>query len=275
MMRLPIALVFVLLGCGEPRPPMSAVQTPSFTRPRIVAHRGASWDAPENTLAAFRSAWALGTEAVELDVRVTRDGEVVVIHDASTMRTTGVDLVVAEHTLAEITALDAGSWKGPQFAHERIPTLREALATIPPGRAMFVEIKSDISTAPTVAAAVRDGTPTSATVLLQGYDAASLAALATALPDAAAYWTVDPPLDSARHVLPYERSLIEDARRRGFAGLALQHDAVDAGFLAAARAAGLFVDVWTINDATSLGAWSTRDVRWIETDRPGLAPVGP
>ncbi len=248
---------------------------PAFSRPRIVAHRGASWDAPENTLAAFRRAWALGAEAVELDVRVTGDGEVVVIHDASTKRTTGEDLVVAEHTAAELGALDAGRWKGAQFANERIPTLREALATIPPGRAMFVEIKSEISTVPSVANAIREGTPTSATILLQGYDPDSLAALATALPDAAAYWTVDPPLDGARHVLPYDRALIDEARRRGFAGLALQHDAVDAAFLAAARAAGLLVDVWTINDASVLGTWTARDARWIETDRPDLAPVGP
>lgn len=275
-MRAPfLALVVVLSGCGEPRPHVtSANQQPAFARPRIVAHRGASWDAPENTLAAFRRAWALGAEAVELDVRVTRDDQVLVIHDASTQRTTGVDLVVAEHTLAELSALDAGSWKSAQFAGERLPTLHDALATIPPGRAMFVEIKSDISTVPTVAAAVRAGAPTSTTILLQGYDATTLAALAAALPDAAAYWTVDPPTDDAGRVLPYPRSLVDDARARGFAGLALQHDAVDAGFLAAARAVGLFVDVWTVNDAALLAEWGSRDVRWIETDRPDLAPAG-
>lgn len=275
-MRAPtLALLVVLSGCGEPRPHVPTVpSSPAFARPRIVAHRGASWDAPENTLAAFRRAWAFGAEAVELDVRVTRDNHVLVIHDASTKRTTGVDLAVAQHTLAELTALDAGSWKGAQFAGERLPTLHDALATIPPGRAMFVEIKSDIATVPTVAAAVRAGTPTNATILLQGYDAATLAALAAALPDAAAYWTVDPPTDAAGRVLPYPRSLIDDARARGFAGLALQHDAVDGAFLSAARAAGVFIDVWTVNDAALLAEWGERDVRWIETDRPDLAPAG-
>lgn len=270
-----IALVLVLLGCSEPRAPMQPVQPPAFSRPRIVAHRGASFDAPENTLAAFKKAWSLGAEAVELDVRVTRDGKVVVIHDPSTQRTGGADLVVAEHTLAELAAIDVGAWKGPQFAGEHIPTLHDVLATIPPKRSLFVEIKSDITTVPAVAAAVRAGTPTSAQILLQGYDPDSLAALAAALPDAPAFWTVDPQVDTTGKAFPYPHTLIADAVRRTFAGLALRGDGVDDAFLAAARAANLDVDIWTINDGPELAAWGKRDVRWIETDRPDLAPVGP
>jgi glycerophosphoryl diester phosphodiesterase len=254
---------------------MQPVQPPAFSRPRIVAHRGASFDAPENTLAAFKRAWALGAEAVELDVRVTSDGKVVVIHDASTKRTGGTDLVVAEHTLAELAAVDVGAWKGPQFAGETIPTLHDVLATIPPKRSLFVELKSDISTVAPVAAAVREGTPTSAQILLQGYDADSLAALAAALPDAPPFWTVDPQFDAAGRVLPYAQTLIAEATQRMFAGLALRADAVDDAFLAAARAANLDVDVWTINDGPQIAAWGARGVRWIETDRPDLAPVGP
>lgn len=252
---------------------MSPPQPPAFSRPRIVAHRGASHDAPENTLAAFRQAWALGVECVELDVRVTSDDQVVVMHDPSTKRITGVDLVIADHTLPELTALDVGAWKGPQYAGERIPTLRDVLATIPPGRSLFVEIKSPLTTVPTVATAIRDATPTSATILLQSFDADVLAALATAT-GAAAYWTVDPPLDHDHLPLPYPRSVIAEATRRGFVGLSLLHDSVDDAFLADARKANLFIDVWTANDPKLLASWLARDVRWIETDRPDLAPVG-
>lgn len=270
-----IVLVLVLLGCSEPRAPMQPVQPPAFSRPRIVAHRGASFDAPENTLAAFTRAWSLGAEAVELDVRVTSDSKVVVIHDASTQRTGGTDLVVAEHTLAELVAIDVGAWKGAQFAGEQIPTLHDVLATIPPKRSLFVELKSDITTVPVVAAAVRAGTPTSARILLQGYDPESLAALAAALPDAPAFWTVDPEVEASGAARPYPHSLIADAVQRKFAGLALRGDGVDDAFLGAARAANLDVDVWTINDGLEIAAWAKRDVRWIETDRPDLAPVGP
>lgn len=262
----------MLGGCSsEPHAPVNPSQ--QAPRPRIVAHRGASEIAPENTVAAFRRAWQLGVEACELDVHVSKDGAVVVIHDASTKRTTGVDKAVAEQTLAELQALDAGRWKGSEYAGERIPTLGAVLATIPPGRSLFVEIKTGADTAPAIAAAVKAGRPSSANVLLQGFDGDALAALAAALPEAPAYWTVDPPVDDSQRPLPYPTAIIAEAKRRGFAGLALLHVSVDDAFLAAAREAGILVDVWTLNDTPALESWAARDVRWIETDRPDLAPV--
>lgn len=262
-------LAIAVVGCSgpvhEPAP-----QLPP--RPRIVAHRGASFEAPENTLAAFKRAWALGVEAVELDVRLTKDGEVVVIHDPTTARTAGVDRAVADQTLAELQALDAGGWKHLKYRGERIPTLAQALATIPPGRTMFVEIKTGRETARAIADVIRTALPTNATVALQGFDPDALGALAAALPDALAYWTVDPPLDEADQPLPYTRAVIDEATRRGLPALALDHRGVTDEFLAAARNAGLLVDVWTVNEPPLLAAWATRDVRWIETDRPELAP---
>lgn len=264
-----VLLLIVLLGCGStPLEPMKH-QPP---RQRIVAHRGASHEAPENTLAAFKRAWALGCEAVELDVRLTHDGEVVVFHDATTLRIGGRDTPVAEQTLAELRALDVGAWKHIKYKGERIPTLAEALATIPGGRAMFVEIKSGKDTAPAIAKAIKEAQPTSTSIALQGYDADALAALAAALPDAPAYWTVDPPKDAKDQPQPYPLSIIEETKRRGFAGLALDYRGVTDELLAAASKADLLVDVWTLNETALLADWSGKDVRWIETDRPELAP---
>jgi len=93
----------------------------------VIAHRGASAYAPENTLAAFGLARELNADWFELDCTLTEDGEVIVIHDDDTERTTGVPGKVAKMTLAEVKALDAGAWKGPEFAGERLPTLAEAL----------------------------------------------------------------------------------------------------------------------------------------------------
>jgi glycerophosphoryl diester phosphodiesterase len=266
-MRLVLALAIVAIGCSDSHPLPAAIKPPS--RPKIIAHRGASVDQPENTLPAFKRAWELGVEGVELDVRVTRDGKVVVIHDDNTKRVTGVDKLVAEQTLAELKKLDVGKPK------VRIPTLKEAMATIPPGRAMFVEIKTGIETVPTVAAAIRAGRPSNTSILLQGFDPDTLVALASAVPDAPAYWTVDPPTDDQGQPLPYTKDVIDEAVRRGFAGIALLAPSVDEELLAAARDAGLLVDVWTLNEVTALAAWSGREVRWIETDRPDLAPMQP
>lgn len=94
----------------------------------IVAHRGYSARAPENTLAAIERAIAAGADAVEWDVHLTADGVPVVIHDDSLERTTTGMGRVRDHTLAQLRALDAGRWFGPGFAGEPIPTLAEALA---------------------------------------------------------------------------------------------------------------------------------------------------
>lgn len=264
-------IAILAVGCSAPRrePMPKQEQVP---RPRIVAHRGASFEAPENTLAAFKRAWALGVEAVELDVRVTKDGEVVVVHDPTTLRIGGLDRPVADQTFAELLALDVGAWKHFKYKGERIPTLAQALATIPAGRTMFVEIKSGVETAPAIAKVVREAQPTSVAIALQGFDPMSLAALAAALPDTPAYWTVDPPRDARDQPLPYPTRLIDETRQHGFAGLALDYRGVTDELLAAASQAGLLVDVWTLNDTRLIAEWTARDVRWVETDRPELAP---
>ncbi len=94
----------------------------------IIAHRGASGSAPENTLAAFRKAIEVGADWLELDVCTSRDGEIVVIHDDILDRTTSGSGKVRDHTLKELKRLDAGTWFGPRFAGEMIPTLAEVIA---------------------------------------------------------------------------------------------------------------------------------------------------
>lgn len=110
-------------------------------KPEIVAHRGESADAPENTLASFNLAWERQDDAVELDIHLTGDGQVIVSHDARTGRTTNTDLVIKDSTLEQLRKLDAGSWKDPRYAGEKLPLLSEVLAMIPDGRRCFVEIK--------------------------------------------------------------------------------------------------------------------------------------
>lgn len=105
-----------------------------------IAHRGASGHAPENTLAAFRLAEGMGADMVELDLRQTKDGHLVVFHDASLGRVLGLRRQVRSMTLLELQRLDAGSWFGPAFHQERIPTLDEVFACV--GRMeLNVEIK--------------------------------------------------------------------------------------------------------------------------------------
>lgn len=91
-------------------------------RPLVIAHRGHSIAVPENTMEAYRRAIELGTEMIEADVNITRDGRLVMIHDWTLDRTTNGSGRVREATLAEIQQLDAGSWFGPEFEGLRVPT---------------------------------------------------------------------------------------------------------------------------------------------------------
>ena len=95
--------------------------------PEIVAHRGFSDIAPENTLAAINLAWKIGCPCVECDVYLTKDHRIMLMHDKSTKRTTGKDLYMAETGSDQLRNLDAGFWKDPQYAGEKIPFLEEVL----------------------------------------------------------------------------------------------------------------------------------------------------
>ncbi len=108
-------------------------------RPAVIAHRGASAHAPENTLPAFLLAVEQGAHAIELDAKLTRDGHVVVIHDQTVYRTTGETGTVREMTLAALRRLDAGSHFDVAFRYERIPTLEEVLTVL--GHRTFINIE--------------------------------------------------------------------------------------------------------------------------------------
>ncbi|MGE0083495.1 MAG: glycerophosphodiester phosphodiesterase [Desulfococcaceae bacterium] len=111
--------------------------------PLLIAHRGYRANYPENTLAAFRPAVDAGVQMVELDVTLTKDRKVVVIHDDTLDRTTDGHGRVCDFTLAELKQLDAGSWFDACFAEERIPTLAEVLDTVLPHVMVNIEIKPE------------------------------------------------------------------------------------------------------------------------------------
>ncbi|NIL97886.1 MAG: hypothetical protein GTO53_09115, partial [Planctomycetales bacterium] len=116
--------------------------------PLIVAHRGASGDAPENTIEAFQLAWQQGADAIEGDFHLSQDGQVVCIHDKDTQRTAGQALIVAESSLEDLRKLDVGSFFGPRYSGARIPTLAEVLATVPQGKKIYLDIKCGAAIVP-------------------------------------------------------------------------------------------------------------------------------
>ena len=247
--------------------PSHAAEATPKAMPAIIAHRGASYDAPENTMAAFRLAWEQKCDAIELDVHLTKDGRLAVIHDANTKRTAGADKPVAQQTLAELRALDAGSWKGPRWAGEKIPTLDEVLETVPEGKQAVIEIKCGAEALPELERVVAASGRKPEQLVLIGFGYATMQAAKARLGHLKALWLV-----SARPgkegPVPTLDEMIEKARTARFDGLNLDyHFPIDAAFVAKANAAGPLY-TWTVDDAEAAKRLVQAGVVGITTNRP-------
>src|SRR5688572_20614222 len=221
-----------------------AVLSAPASAAEIIAHRGASADAPENTLAALKLGYEQGADAGELDVHVSKDGKLVVLHDLDTKRVAGVDGKVADQPFDELRRLDVGGWgdwRGKGFS-ERIPTLDESLALVPQGRAMFIEIKSKLETLPPLEAALRRSklAPDQTVIITFHYEVAEAAK--KRFPDRAVYWLHDYKEDKQTGKFPDLGELIERAKKAGVDGLNLNHRfPLDKAAVGRVKAAGLKV----------------------------------
>lgn len=233
----------------------------------MVAHRGASGLAPENTLAAFRLAIELGASAVECDVHLSADGAPVVIHDARVDRTTSGQGEVAALTLAELRQIDAGGWFGPAFHGERLPTLEEALDVCAGHARLFVELKAG-GGAPLVDAALRalNGAPGTAVAVIS-FDEEIVRLVAARRPDLPVGWLVS--ADHAARRGP--DGALQAATDAGAGFIAPHHDAATPAFIAAAHAVGLPVSVWTVDDPEAIARLAGAGVDAITTNRPDVA----
>jgi glycerophosphoryl diester phosphodiesterase len=237
----------------------------------LIAHRGASHDAPENTLAAFRLAWNEGADGIEGDFRLTRDGEIVCLHDAKTGRTAGTDLAVADLDLAQLRQLDAGKWRGSAWAGERIPTLREVIATMPPGKRLFIELKSGKKIiVPLKENLAATGLPPECFAILS-FQEEVVAEARKQIPLVAAYWLSDFRKDRASGSwTPGIDAILEVLRRSDASGLAARAcSEIDEAFVRALRAAKRECHVWTVNAPRVARRFGLLGVDSIFTDRPG------
>lgn len=238
--------------------------------PEIIAHRGASHEAPENTLSAFRLAWQQRADACECDVQLTQDGHVVIMHDADTIRTTGVKGLVRGRILPELRELEVGAWKARRWTGEKIPTLAAALAILPAGRRMFIEIKSGPETVPTLAETLRRSLVTPEQTAIIGFSLEVMMLAKRALPKVQVYWGVETKPSRSGRVWPVPTDdLIAQTRRSGLDGLDLDASGpIDSDFVARVHAARLKLYVWTVNTAPLARRLTTAGVDGITTDRP-------
>jgi len=241
-------------------------------RPLIVAHRGASHDAPENTLAAFRLAWEKGADCIEGDFYLSADGEIVCIHDSSTKKTAGVNKKVAKTTFEELRKLDVGSWKGEQFKGEKIPTLDEVLATVPEGKTILIEIKCGPEIVPVLKEklAASDLKPEQTIVI--AFDEHVVAATKEQIPEINAYWLTGYKEKMTGGYKPSLETVLSTLRRVKADGLDTNANekVVDEEFVRQLRDAGMEFHIWTVNDPQVAARFRKLGVDSITTDRPAF-----
>lgn len=238
-----------------------------LTRPILFAHRGASAFAPENTLSAFLLAVEHGSDAIELDCKLSADGEVVVIHDFTLQRTTGREGAVRDFKLAELRQLDAGSFFSTQFAGERIPTLDEVFEAV--GKKIYINVElTNYTTAwdalPEKAAELVRRHGLQDWVIFSSFHPFNLLRVRRRLPQTpAALLALEGRLGAWARSLP---------GRWVSAGILHPHYCdVNQDFILKQRSMGRRVHVWTVNEPSDMQRMYALEVDGLITDDPRLA----
>jgi len=236
-------------------------------RPLIYAHRGASAYAPENTLAAFKLALDQGADGIELDAKLSADGEIVVIHDQTVERTTGTKGLVRNLTIAQLHIMDAGSWKSPIFKGEKIPTLAEVFIAV--GGKMIINIELTNYQSPF------DGLPEKAvdlvrkfkiedSVIFSSFLQSNLSAVRKLWPAAPLGILSLPGLSGSINRSGFSRWVSPEYSHPHFKDVTPQ-------LVKRETAAGRKLNVWTVNDSAEMDRLIGLGVEGIITDDPLLA----
>lgn len=240
----------------------------------LAAHRGGALCWPENSLHAFRSAAALGTDFLELDVHLSRDGEVVVIHDATLPRTTTGTGAVRDRTLAELRALRLKDRDG-RVTEETVPALDAVAALVAPTPlGLLVEIKADRRRAPypgieEKVLAILDRHGVTGRAIVMAFEAETVRRVRRLSPEVRVGGLYSPrTLGQSGASL---RAALGELAEWGGAFAGLQHSLVTAESLALSRELGLLLGVWTVNAVAAMRRFIDLGVEILITDRPDLA----
>lgn len=239
-------------------------------KPIVVAHRGASLDAPENTIPAFELAWKQGADAIEGDFHLTRDGHIVCIHDRDTGKVAEKKLLVSASTLADLRGLDVGAHKGERFKGTGIPTLAEVFATVPEDKKIFVEIKCGREIVPPLLDEIGKSDLQSWQIVVISFDGNVLKEVKKNAPALKVSWLCDfKRKEKGGLVIPSLESALDTLG--GIKAEAISsRSSIPAEYIDAIRAQGYEWHVWTVNDGKAARSARSRGAASITTDVPEL-----
>ena len=232
---------------------------------RVIAHRGFSGRAPENTLLAIREAIAIGAEMVEIDVTMTADGHVILLHDETLDRTTSGTGPPTDHTLEEIRELDAGTWFSTVFAGEKIPTLSEALQTVKGRILINIEIKPeavDHGVVPKIASLIAEHEMHNQ-VIVSSFSPEALLRMKIADPEVITATLFNKDLHTGRDPL----EIVLEVGSRGFNISARR---LTAAMIERCHKHGIPIAVYTVNEPDEMRRLIELGVDAVFTDHPGL-----
>ena len=240
-----------------------------WAKPLIVAHRGSSFERPENPLPAFELAWEQGADAIEGDFLLTKDKQIVCIHDHSTKRLANRNLVVGESTLEELRELDVGSHKDLSWKGTRIPTISEVFATIPDKKKIFIEVKCGMEIIPYLVKEIGKSNLKPEQIILICFDQEVIKAFKQVLPQNKAFWLSGFKKDKAGDWRPTLDKVLMTLKDTNADGLDSSKN-VPSEIARKVMRAGYEWHAWTVNDVTTAKNLKALGIRSITTDRPEL-----
>lgn len=239
---------------------LSFVLNNSYSQVEIIAHRGASYLAPENTVASSKLAWKLGADAVEVDIYLSKDNEIMCIHDSNTRRTTGMDHVVSDTGSEVLRNLDAGSFKDPKYKGEKIPFLQEIIKAVPKGKELVVEIKCGSEVLPNLKGTIEKNGRNKKIVFIS-FDLQTITETKKTFPENKCYW-----LCSNRELLEKNLNHIPGA---GLDGVSLSYGIINENVAAEVNKLNLDLFAWTVDDPEEARRLISLGIKGITTNRPG------
>jgi glycerophosphoryl diester phosphodiesterase len=235
--------------------------------PLIVAHRGASRDAPENTIPAFKLAWEQGADAIEGDYHITKDGHIVCIHDDNTKRVSKTNMVVRNSTLEELRGLDLGSPHGEAFKGTVIPTIDEVFSTIPDQKTIYIEIKCGVEIVPPLIEAIKKSGLKQEQIVVICFNTKVIQELKAKDPQYKAYWLCSFKKNKDGGMTPSLETAMKTLDQIQADGLS-SDTAIPEPFIETIEKKGYEWHVWTIDDLKAAKHAKAMGAKSITTNVP-------
>jgi glycerophosphoryl diester phosphodiesterase len=233
------------------------IEPPTF---EIIGHRGASYLAPENTVASARLAWELGADAVEADIYLSKDNRIMVIHDASTKRTSGKNYLIKETYSDTLRKLDVGLFKDLKYKGEKIPFLEEIIQTVPSGKELVIEIKCGSEVLPDLKKLIT-GYDKDKKFVFISFDFQTISDTKKAFPGNSCYWLCSNPDLLIKYI-----NLVPGAK---LDGISLSWNIITKEVANETRKLNLDLFSWTVDNPDEAKRLISLGVKGITTNRPG------